>query len=565
MPKVDITVQDLVGMISRGELRLPEMQRQYVWTAPKVRDLLDSLYREYPSGSILVWETDDQQPIREMAVQQENNPFQGHKLLLDGQQRLTSLSSIIRGEPVSVRNRQRPIDILFNLEHPELLSDVTEVDDVDLNEDLVGELDTPEEDSGDETIRERMKQLTFVVASNTLAQDPAWIRVTDVFKDGGDWKLLERRVTGPDDPRFTKYSERLARLRKLRDYQYVMHVLQNKPYEEVAEIFVRVNSLGVKLKGSDLALAQITAKWRNSLALFEEFQTECEEHDFSLELGVLIRALVVFATNQSRFKTVSSLSESQLSQGWEKAKLGLHFATNFLRSNATVEDETLLSSPMFLIAIAVIGVLNNERLSPDQQKQLMRWFFVANARGRYSRGSTETILDSDLSILFKNPDPGLLIEPLRLQFGRLTVEEADFEGKDIRSPLFSTAFIAMKRKGAKDWRSNLQISLGHQGSRHFIEAHHIHPKSLLQRIGRSKKDINDMANLAFLSAATNKWIRNRPASDYLPELEAEIGKAELEKHCIPSDRSLWIIENYDAFLIERRRLLGAVVNDLFDQ
>ena len=99
-------------MITRGELRLPEMQRQYVWTGTRVRDLLDSLYRGYPSGSILVWETDEAQPSRDLAVAQSSSPFHGHKLLLDGQQRLTSLSAVVRGEPVTVRGRKRPIEIL---------------------------------------------------------------------------------------------------------------------------------------------------------------------------------------------------------------------------------------------------------------------------------------------------------------------------------------------------------------------------------------------------------------------------------------------------------------------
>src|SRR5436853_3616145 len=104
MPKTDISVRELVDMIDRGELRLPEMQRRYVWPSTRVRDLLDSLYRGYPSGTILVWETDREMPSRDLAVAQVSSPFAGHKLLLDGQQRLTSLSAVLRGEAVTVRN-----------------------------------------------------------------------------------------------------------------------------------------------------------------------------------------------------------------------------------------------------------------------------------------------------------------------------------------------------------------------------------------------------------------------------------------------------------------------------
>ncbi len=117
--KVDYKVRDLVGMVERRELRLPEMQREYVWTSTRVRDLLDSLYRGYPSGVILAWESDETIATRDFAVRTAASSGIRPLLLLDGQQRLTSLSAVLRGEPVSVRNRQRPVEILFNLEHPE--------------------------------------------------------------------------------------------------------------------------------------------------------------------------------------------------------------------------------------------------------------------------------------------------------------------------------------------------------------------------------------------------------------------------------------------------------------
>jgi len=82
MAKAEATVDELVGMIARGELRLPEMQRQYVWRTTRVRDLLDSLYRGYPSGAILLWETDEDVPLQPMAVGQQSNPYKTTRLLL---------------------------------------------------------------------------------------------------------------------------------------------------------------------------------------------------------------------------------------------------------------------------------------------------------------------------------------------------------------------------------------------------------------------------------------------------------------------------------------------------
>src|SRR2546427_10237783 len=114
MPKIDTNVGHLVSMIKSGDLRLPELQRRYVWPATRVRDLLDSLYRGYPSGTILVWETDEDVPAKDMAVVQEVSAFRTSKLLLDGQQRLTSLFAMIRGQPLKIRRRVRPIEIAFN-------------------------------------------------------------------------------------------------------------------------------------------------------------------------------------------------------------------------------------------------------------------------------------------------------------------------------------------------------------------------------------------------------------------------------------------------------------------
>jgi len=171
MSKTDIKVGDLVEMVSSGDLRLPEMQRRYVWRATRVRDLLDSLYRGYPSGSILVWETDREQPSKDLSLKQAASPFTGRILLLDGQQRLTSLTAVIKGEPIKVRDRKKPIEILFNLEHPENLSEFSEVDsDTDSPLTEPDEYEPDDNGTDDLTLQERMKQMTFIVASKALAQ-----------------------------------------------------------------------------------------------------------------------------------------------------------------------------------------------------------------------------------------------------------------------------------------------------------------------------------------------------------------------------------------------------------
>jgi Protein of unknown function DUF262 len=441
MAKIDTTVGKLVDMIKDGDLRLPEMQRRYVWPAKRVRDLLDSLYRGYPSGTILVWETDREMPSRDLDVAQNQGAFGGHRLLLDGQQRLTSLSAVVRGQPVDVRGRKRPIDILFNLNHPDGPPvEVLEVEDEAPEDPNDTDLDATEnEDEQALSVQERLKLRTFVVASRSLS-DPRWVKVSEIFNpEKTDAQLLKGLVKSFDDPLFDKYSKRIQAVRKIKDYPYVMHVLdKNLSYEEVAEIFVRVNSLGTKLRGSDLAMAQITSRWRNSLALFEQFQDECEEKWFTLDLGLIVRALVVFTTGQSRFKTAGTISVARLEEGWERAKDGLRFAINFMRANAGVEDESLLSSPLFLISVGYLARKLQYRVSPAEDRDLRRWFYIANARGHYS-GSSETTLDADLAMIDGGGSAAQLLELLRQQIGRFEIEAADVAGRGQRSALFSDA------------------------------------------------------------------------------------------------------------------------------
>ena len=565
MAKTDISVRELVGMINQGELRLPELQRRYVWPATRVRDLLDSLYRGYPSGTILVWETSEDVPSRDLAIEQHVSAFGGHKLLLDGQQRLTSLSAVLRGEPLRFKNRVRPVDIAFNLDHPDgPPTEVMEVEDDEPSADL--SLDDDTELNGDaRSVQERVQNRTFVVSWRALLTDPHWVKVSDIFNPHiRDWDLLKKLVSSPADPLYDRYSERLQRVRKIGDYQYVMHVIERDlTYEEVAEIFVRVNSLGMKLRGSDLAMAQITARWQGSLDMFEEFAEECEKLWFSFDPGLLVRTLVVFATGQSRFRTVASISVPTLKESWEKAKEGIRFAINFLRTNAGIEDESLLSSPLLVIPIAVLAVNQRFQLTDDDERNLLHWLFVANATGYYSRGSSETLLDVDLStVLRRDGGPRELLDLVKQRYGRIRFSAADFAGRSSRNPLFQTAYLAVKHAGAKDWRSGLGLSLTHSGKYHYIQTHHIFPKALTQDYESS--EVNEIANLAFISGGQNRAIGSKSPETYLPEIVNNRGIEALLAQGIPADPDMWKAENFRAFLEYRRAELARMVNVFLD-
>jgi hypothetical protein len=559
MAKAEASVEELVGMIERGELRLPEMQRRYVWRSTRVRDLLDSLYRGYPSGAILLWESNETVPLQDFSVTQQANPYQSTRLLLDGQQRLTSLSAVIRGEPVSVRGRRRPIEILFNLDHPDQLAVVTEVnEDEEDDDDLIED----EADSSEDELQRRFNRMTFVVTTRKLEQLPQWVKVTDVFKMDSDTSFLKRAgVEGFEDARYERYSQRLARLRSIRKYVYRMDVLERKlSYDEVTEIFVRVNSLGAKLRSSDLALAQITAKWRNSLKIFQAFQEQCAKAGFDLDLGLHLKNMIAFATGQSRFLTVGNLGLETLQQAWKESCGGMEFALNFLKNNAHIDSPALLSSPFLLVTLAYFGHKRDYQLTPEDAERLRFWVLVANAKGRYSRGSSETILDQDLSILKQVAGASELIDRLRQQVGRLDVVPQELEGRNQRSALFKTMFLAFRQSGAKDWRSNLSIALDHSGSQHRLQFHHIFPKAVLKS-SYSSREADDIANLAFIGGKTNRAISDKPPVSYFPGLLEKAGQLVFDAQCIPTDAALLDVPNYKAFLTKRREVVAQRISE----
>lgn len=558
MQKTDLPVQDLVAMVQRGELRLPEMQRGYVWRATRVRDLLDSLYRDYPSGNILVWETDEATPQREMAVGQSASPYAGRKLLLDGQQRITSLSAVLRGEPVHVRGRNKPVDILFNLDHPDNLQEVLEVDDDDDND--PDGVDDDEE--SEESLEERIQRQTFVVGARRIAALSNWVSVTEVFKSNSDEPFLAKAgVESLKDPNYSRYSKRLQRLRAIRQYPYTVHVLgRDLSYEEVTEIFVRVNSLGAKLRSSDLALAQITARWRGALSEFEAFERECLEEDFPLPQGIFVRGIMVHATGQSRFKTVGSLSLEDMKAGWTEAKRGIGFAIHFLRHNAGIESPALLSSPYIVLGLGYLAQCMDYNLSAADEKALRFWVQVANGRGRYSRGSSETLLDQDLATIRAEKGIPALTDSVRQAFGRLHFDLEELEGRNQRASVFRLMFLTLKAQQAKDWQSGIAISVGSFGTEHKLQFHHIFPRALLKD-DYKRKDVNDIANLAFISGRTNRSISAKNPRDYLEKIVKSRGEEALIAQCVPLDRALWDVKRYPDFLAERRKLLLQRINE----
>lgn len=547
MSNSSASARELVDKVLRNEIRLPEMQRGYVWKSTQVRDLIDSLYRGYPAGNILMWETseEDMPDTRDFAVAQKDIKHSTYLLLLDGQQRVTSLSRLLQGETFNVRGqggKLKEIDILFNMDHPDSLTNV------DIEEDE----EEGQDSAADENIGlAKMKDLTFMVANNRMRSEPNWVSVKDIFKTGNNTEFLKRAgITSFDDPNFDKFSKRLDKVRDIQKYEFHLITLDRKlSYEEVTEIFVRVNSLGTKLRGSDLALAQITAKWRGSLKLFEDFQAECENNGWDVSIGLIVRTLIAMITDQAKFNTLSSISKEKLENGWIKTKRAINFALDFLRNNVGIEGLSNLTSPYFIIVLAHMFDKKQYTILPEDDKKLTKWVILASAKGHYSRGSSETILNQDLKCETSED----LLSNLKQQVINLDITEEEIAGKGVNSGYFRTMFMAMRHFGAKDWDTKLTISSKNIDKKDKIEYHHIIPKDLLKKAAVAQEKIDDMANLTFIGKITNIKISNNEPEQYLDKIIEIHGGDILKPHCIPMDKSLWKLDNYDDFLSVRRR------------
>jgi hypothetical protein len=515
-----LKVRELLDEISRGEVLLPEIQRAYVWKGPQVAKLLDSLYREYPAGQVLLWDTINLPITRNLeGVRTPALPSTGRpKIVLDGQQRLTSLFKALAhlGEDI--------IEVYFNL-------------------------DTEQ----------------FERYSGRLSKDPRWVPVRLVINgEKADLQILHEieAAGGPNtrDPKAQEYLNRLQQLRKIGEYKFPIEIFKNDDYEEVTELFVRINSGGTRLRAAELVLAQLALRLPGAIAeKFEEAMDEYAELDYDLDARFLIRSLVAIGTGQSRFKYLTEFwtkSPEAIDSIWKRTKKAIDSAVNFVRHNARYEASDWLPSLTALVPLAAYFD-KHKAITPDVEEGLLRWFYLASLRARYS-SSQEAALDEDLKALNGKKPVDELMKTLG-PIAEVTPDEFDDAGS--RNPLFAMTYAAARKRGAKDWFSGVTLATDVVGKEHDIQVHHVFPKALLKKAGVSRKDRDEIANLAFLAARPNRKISSREPVLYLAEI-ADKNSKRLQAQCIPMDEKLWELDRFQDFLTTRRQLLATAVNDL---
>ena len=587
-------IQALVDMLLNRELLLPEMQRKYVWRATQVRELLDSIYRDYPSGSILIWETDALPIVKTHAFEKTSqSPIGKRLLLLDGQQRITSLASILTGSPIRIKEgtriREKALEIYFNVDHPDEgsneadeiprfeVGDLVEAkwDDGEFYPGKISNVDNKRYyilyDDGDEgwtdEIRdlseESKKELFFQIKNRSIESKPNWIPVTKLF-NAGVGSILRSLKVGADHPGFDRYNQRLNQLYNRKEsYLYPIQIIRDKNYAEVTDIFIRVNSAGTRLRSSDLALAQITSAWPGSMSLFESFIDKCTERDFYLDENFLVRCLICIATHQAKFERIGRVSADGLRRSWDLTKKGIEKVINFLKNRAFVDSSALLPSPMLLVPLVYHASRNDLCETTKSERGLLYWFYNAAIWGRYS-GSMETRLSQDLGALSNSRPWVLLTENIWQTVGNDRRPKAsEFRGKGVNSPLFFMMYVLARNEGARDLETGDVISYANFGKNNEIEYDHIFPRSKLESFFKGRLDdsdrkrlINEIANIAFMTKHGNIIKSNEDPASYFPKVYKQYdGAGYFRRQQIPYDLSLLTYEAYENFLNARAKIL----------
>lgn len=525
------SISDLLEEIQHKEIVLPEFQREFKWNRDQVRSLFESLYRGYPTGSLLVWITDNPPKIKHDAYDLEQ--VRRVKVLLDGQQRLTSLYLHIYGEvppyytPDEIGNGY--FDLYFNLR------------------------------TG--TFRYYRKL--------EMQDDPLWMKLHDLFTDPPSVFSLINTLGIEDAEAREELGEtieqNLRRLGQIPEREYpVQTVPSEATVREAITVFDLINSQGTPLSQSDIVLAYMTAEWPEIRRVLKEKLVELESAGFSFNLTFMTRCMVGVTEGVGDLKRFGEPSGVELREGWKKLDRVLNYLLSFLRHKAHIIGDGDLNTPNVLVPLVVYLVRHGWFTEADESRFLY-WAYAALYQRHYT-GSVDTTLDRDIQALLESPGPDALLANLKEDEGDAEITAPSLDMRGVGNPLYNMMSIVIRARGAVDWANGLPLVT--TSSADFrIDRHHIFPSSVLAAAGwntgesqYARKRVHEIANRIPLTQAGNLEIFDRPPSEYLPIVE-ERYPGNLERSLIPMNPELWRIENYEQFLAQRRHRIAAAINE----
>lgn len=525
-------ISTILDHIDSGHMALPEFQRGYVWNRDQVRGLFDSLYRRHPVGGLLVWATESKG-----ATHRGDGPLAAGvvKLLLDGQQRMTSLYGVVRGKPPKFfdGNPQAFTGLRFHLEG----------------------------------------QTFEFYQPVKMKEDPLWIDVTDLMKKStaGLGEFVTRVSAQPElVAKVGEYVARLSRLLGITDID--LHIEEvtgaDKSLDVVVDIFNRVNSGGTKLSKGDLALARICAEWPEGRDAMKSKLKEWEKSDYYFNLDWLLRSVNTVLTGEAKFQFLHEKTAAEVQDALARATKHIDTSLNYIGGRLGLDHDQVFFGRF---GVPVMARYLDQRktkklggLNEKERDKLLFWFVQAAMWGRFS-GSTESFIDQDLAAL-EGDDGGLdkLLEQLRLWHGGLRAEPGHFTGWSLGARFYPVLYLLTRMGASRDWGSGLPLKASLLGKMSRLEVHHIFPKAQLYKRKHKRPEVNALANFCFLTKDTNLDISDTLPEVYFPVIE-KAHPGALTSQWIPMDPALWKIERFGDFLEARKALLAAELNKRMEE
>lgn len=578
------TVQELVIGVDKGSVRLPDIQRPFVWPNAKVRDLIDSMYRGYPVGELMFWANKDGEHTK--AIGHTAKTQDASMQVVDGQQRLTSLYAVLKGLEVWREDYSRekiaiafnPLTGRFEVPTPAFKKSAEWIPDI------VGVFDDP--------INARYEYLT------RLRKDP------NRTVDAG----VERQV-----------EVALTRLHQLQTYRFqVVQIKEDVARETVADIFVRINSEGVSLQAADFILTWMSVFWEEGRSQLEKWArdsrftpTEVTQilkeraswtpHNpyMSFNPGQILRVAVAVGLRRAKLADAyNSLRgrdprtrmihpdrrETELSKlrtGQAHAVKPLHwdeFRKVLERAGFRSRDMiTSQNTILYCYALWIIGRVDFKVPIDELREVVARWFFMSQISGRYT-SSPETRMQEELNRLDSlNESAAEFVKVLNAQIDAAvpsdwwSVTLPDHLNTSSAGAPAYVAYVAalnildadvlLATSKVKDWSTQHKAVKG-------IEKHHLFPKDYLKTtLGfTDNKKINQVANLALVEWSDNIAISNHAPTVYWPQEVADKSIEEPRRvrqeewHALPAG---WTMLGYEEFLHQRRRLMAKVAHEGF--
>lgn len=512
-------ISEILNQIDLGSYALPEFQRGYVWNRDQVKKLMMSLYRGYPIGGLLIWVTRTDPTITRGDGQLTPGVV---NLILDGQQRITSLYGIIRGHAPKFfdGNANSFIGLYFNIKE---------------------------------------EYFEFYMATK-MKDNPDWISVTELLQLGASNYIGQ---ANPERRMFLfNYLDVLNKLNNIKETDlYISNVTgEDKTIDVVVEIFNNVNTGGTKLNKGDLALAKICSMWPDARSEMKKYLKQLQSAGYYFSLEWLLRCVTVYMTGRPYFAELDKYSIDDFKDALYKTEQMVGLCLDHIGSRLGLDHDRVLASK-FAIAtmIGYIHAQPSAKLDNAHWNKLMYWYIHTFLWGRYA-SSTESKMAQDMNVIQEGEGVEGLLRLIRQQRGDLKLTPEDFWGWSTGARFYPLLYLLTRMNHAKDFGSGLELTHNLLGKNSTLEVHHIFPKDILYKAGKSKSIVNSLANYAFLTKETNLEISNRRPEEYMPYYAGKQPGA-LESNWIPIDQELWKVENYEVFLQKRRELLAKGANE----